>query len=58
MTDKKYSTGLRNNSEDNPASLSNDAALELYHEIKKALDTDEREGVLTEEEAKWIMGIE
>ena len=57
MTDKKYSTGLRNNSEDNPASLTNDAALELYHEIKKALDTDEREGTLTEKEFVKAVGL-
>lgn len=33
------------------------ASMELYHEIKKALDTDEKEGLLTEEEAMKAVGL-
>ena len=33
------------------------SSIELYNEIKKALDTDEREGVLSEEEAKRAVGL-
>lgn len=33
------------------------ASVELYGEIKKALDVDEKEGLLTEEEAKKAVGL-
>lgn len=33
------------------------SSIELYNEIKKALDTDEREGVLSEEEAMRAVGL-
>ena len=33
------------------------ASVELYNEIKKALDVDEKEGLLTEEEAKRSVGL-
>ena len=33
------------------------ASMELFYEIKKALDIDEKEGVLTEEEAKKALGL-
>lgn len=33
------------------------ASMELYYEIKKALDTDEKEGLLTEEEAMKAVGL-
>ena len=33
------------------------ASMELFYEIKKALDTDEREGVLTEEEFLKTVGL-
>ena len=33
------------------------ASVELYSEIKKALDVDEKEGLLTEEEAKRAVGL-
>ena len=33
------------------------ASMELYYEIKKALDTDEKEGVLTEEEFLKAVGL-
>ncbi len=33
------------------------ASVELYNEIKKALDVDEKEGLLTEEEAKRAVGL-
>jgi len=33
------------------------SSIELYNEIKKALDTDEREGVLSEEEAMKAVGL-
>ena len=58
MTYNKSSSVLRNNSENDSVSLAKNTAEELYYEIKKALDIDEKEGVLTEEEAKKIIGIE
>ena len=33
------------------------ASIELYNEIKKAIDMDEREGVLSEEEAMKAVGL-
>ena len=33
------------------------ASMELFYEIKKALDTDEKEGVLTEEEFLKAVGL-
>lgn len=33
------------------------ASMELYYEIKKAFDTDEREGTLTEEEFLKAVGL-
>lgn len=58
MTYNKPSSVLRNNSENDSVSLAKNTAEEFYYEIKKALDIDEKEGVLTEEEAKKIIGIE
>ena len=57
MTDNKTSSVFRNNSENAPVFLTSAAAMELYYEIKKALDIDEMEGTLTEKEFLKAVGL-